>query len=349
MTTAGEMTSRGATLRDVADRARVHPSTVSRALNGGTQDLVNPATVRRILKVAEELGYQPNSLARSLKTNRTMTVGMLIPDLTNPVFPPIVRGIEDGLAEEGYTLVLANTDGDPAKEQRIDEVMRGRHVDGLLLATALREYPLLDTLVAANIPVVLVNRTSEEPTVSSVTPDDHAGMGMAVRHLVSLGHTRIAHAAGPQTMTTGLARYHSFLSWMRVAGPEPDASLLVFAESFKEQAGAVACEELFSRNAEFTAIVAANDLLALGCYDAVHARGLSIPDDVSVVGHNDIPFADNFGPPLTTVRIPHYEIGVKAAELMLAAVWKRAAAPVAVHLAPSFVLRASTAPPRAGG
>ena len=347
MTRADGATPRGATLRDVATRARVHPSTVSRALNGSTRNLVNAATVRRILKVADELGYQPNSLARSLKTNRTMTVGMLIPDLTNPVFPPIVRGIEDGLAEEGYTLVLANTDGDPAKERRLVEVMRGRKVDGLLLATALREYSLLDGLVAARLPVVLVNRTSETPTVPSVTPDDHAGMGLAVRHLVSLGHTRIAHVAGPQTMTTGLARYHSFLSWMQVAGLEAGPSRVAFAESFKELAGATACDQLFASSGDFTAIVAANDLLALGCYDALHARGLDIPGDVSVVGHNDIPFADNFGPPLTTVRIPHYEIGVKAAQLMLEAVRKPDASPAAVHLAPSFVLRASTGPPRA--
>ncbi|MPZ74729.1 MAG: substrate-binding domain-containing protein [Nitriliruptorales bacterium] len=340
------MTGRGATLRDVANRARVHPSTVSRALNGSTRELVNPATVRRILKAAEALGYEPNSLARSLKTNRTMTVGMLIPDLTNPVFPPIVRGIEDALADEGYTLVLANTDGEPAKERRIVGAMRGRQVDGLLLATALREYPLLDDLAAAGLPVVLVNRTSEHPTVPSVTPDDHAGMGMAVRHLVSLGHTRIAHVAGPQLMTTGLTRYNSFLSWMRVAGIEPDPQLVVFADSFKEQAGAAACEELLGRGADFTAIVAANDLLALGCYDALHAQQLAVPENVSVVGHNDIPFADNFGPPLTTVRIPHYEIGVKAAQLMLEALRSRSASLVAVHLTPSFVLRASTAAPR---
>lgn len=349
MTPGSDSARRGATLRDVAERARVHPSTVSRALNGDTRALVNQATVRRILKVADELGYQPNSLARSLKTNRTMTIGMLIPDLTNPVFPPIVRGIEDGLADDGYTLVLANTDGDPAKERRLVEVMRGRKVDGLLLATALREYSLLDELVAARLPVVLVNRTSEQPSVPSVTPDDHAGMGLAVRHLVSLGHTRIAHVAGPQTMTTGLARYHSFLSWMQVAGLEADPRLVVFAEQFKEPAGATACGELFGRGSEFTAIVAGNDLLALGCYDALSARDLRVPDDVSVVGHNDIPFADNFGPPLTTVRIPHYEIGVKAAQLMLEAVRQRDASPVAVHLAPSFVLRASTAPPRSSG
>ena len=347
MTRADHASLRGATLRDVADRAQVHPSTVSRALNGSTRDLVNAATVRRILKVADELGYQPNSLARSLKTNRTMTVGMLIPDLTNPVFPPIVRGIEDGLADEGYTVVLANTDGDPAKERRLVEVMRGRKVDGLLLATALREYSLLDGLVAARLPVVLVNRTSETPSVPSVTPDDHAGMGLAVRHLASLGHTRIAHVAGPQTMTTGLARYHSFLSWMQVVGLEPAPALVAFATSFREREGAAACEELCARGDAFTAIVAANDLLALGCYDTLHARGMVVPDDVSVVGHNDMPFADNFGPPLTTVRIPHYEIGVKAAQLMLEALRKPAAAPAAVHLAPSFVLRASTAPPRA--
>ena len=335
----------GVTLRDVAQRARVHPSTVSRALNHSTRDLVNPATVRRILRVAEDLGYRPNSLARGLKTNRTLTVGMLVPDLTNPVFPPIVRGIEDRLVDEGYTLILANTDGDPAKEQRIVEVLRGRRVDGFLLATAHRQYPLLDTLLADRIPVVLINRTAEQPPVPSVTPDDHAGVGLAVRHLVSLGHTRIAHVAGPQSVTTGLARYHSYISWTRSLGVHGDADLVVFADWFKEGPGATACEELLARTVDFTAIIAANDLLALGCYDALHAHGLRVPDDISVVGYNDIPFCDNFGPPLTTIRIPPYEIGVRAAELMLDAFSRGETVPAAVRLSPTLVVRSSTAPP----
>ncbi|MPZ87656.1 MAG: substrate-binding domain-containing protein [Nitriliruptorales bacterium] len=334
------------TLRDVAEQASVHPSTASRALNSRTRDMVNPATVARVLEVARELGYQPNSLARGLKMNQTFTVGMLVPDLTNPLFPPIVRGIEDRLNEQGYTLVLANTDNDDGKERAIISAMGTRRVDGLILATARREYPLLDEILAGDLRVVLVNRAVDNPAVPSVVGDDHAGVGFAVRHLVELGHRRIAHVAGTQAVTTGLARYQSFVSWMQSLDLELDRDLVVFADWFQEQSGARAFAELLDRGRDFTAVVAANDLIALGCYDVLTERGLRVPEDVSVIGYNDIPFSDKFNPPLTTIRIPHYAMGVRGAELLLEAIDDPDATPVSMRLSPSLVIRASTAPPR---
>jgi LacI family transcriptional regulator len=343
----GDNRSIGAvTLRDVAVRAGVHTSTASRALNERTRSLVNEGTVSRVIEAARQLGYMPNSLARGLKTNRTFTVGMLVPDLTNPLFPPIVRGIEDRLARDDYTLVVANTDNDPERERRLASTMLNRRVDGLVLATARRHYPLLDELLASGAPVVLVNRVVDDSHVSSVSGDDHAGIGLAVRHLVSLGHRRIAHIAGGQDTSTGLARYHSFVAWMQSSGLPIDRDLLVVADWFQEAPGADAFAELLDRGVEFTAAVAANDLIALGCYDVMAARGMRCPEDISIVGYNDIPFSDKFSPPLTTVHIPHYRIGVKAADLLLDALEDPLAEPVAVRLAPSLVERGSTARPR---
>lgn len=339
------MLKKPATLRDVAEKAQVHPSTASRALNVRTRALVNPATVDRVLGAAERLGYQPNSLARGLKMSKTFTVGMLIPDLTNPLFPPIARGLEDRLSGAGYTVILANTDNDAEKERTVLDAMSQRRVDGLILATARRDYPVLEEIVASGIPVVLINRTADQPTVPSVTGDDHAGVGIAVRHLLDLGHTRIAHVAGPQSVTTGLARYQSFVSWLQGAGIDPDPDLIVFGDSFQEGTGAAACEELLGRGTDFTAIVAANDLIALGCYDVLKARRIAIPGEVSVIGYNDVPFSDKFDPPLTTIRIPHYQIGVKAAELMLDAIDDPATTPVSLRLSPRLVERCSTARP----
>jgi LacI family transcriptional regulator len=333
-----------ATLRDVAERAGVHPSTASRALNPSTRSLVNEDTVSRVLEAARQLGYRPNSLARALKTNRTFTIGMLVPDLTNPLFPPIVRGIEDSLGEADYTLILANTDNDAQKEHSIVRTMLARRVDGLILATAQRKAPVIDELIEAGMPVVLVNRTMDEPRVPSVTGDDHAGIGLAVRHLVSLGHRRIAHVAGPQHVTTGLTRYQSFIAWMKSEGQEPDPELIVFAEWFSEEPGAKAFQELIDRRDDFTAVVAANDLIAIGCYDVLKERDLRVAVDVSVVGYNDILFADKLSPPLTTIHIPHYQIGVKAAELILQVIEAGESSPVAVRLAPSLVVRHSTGP-----
>lgn len=339
------MLSKPATLRDVASRARVHPSTASRALNVRTRDLVNPATVDRVLGAAEDLGYQPNSLARGLKMSRTFTIGMLIPDLTNPLFPPIVRGLEDRLGDDGYTVIIANSDGDEARERAVVDTMKQRRVDGLILATARRDYPVLDEVLASRIPVVLINRTADARAVPSVTGDDEAGVGMAVRHLIDLGHTRIAHVAGPQSVSTGLARYRGFLSALEARKIDVDARLVVFSDWFREVPGASACSELLRRTRDFTAVVAANDLIALGCYDVLKEEGWRIPDDVSIVGYNDVPFSDKFDPPLSTVRIPHYEIGVKAAELVLAAIDEPDTTPTVLRLAPHFVRRCSTAEP----
>lgn len=335
-------TSSFVTLRDVARVAHVHPSTASRALNPQTRSLVNAQTVKRVLAAAEELDYQPNSLARGLKLNRTFTMGMLLPDLTNPLFPPMVRGIEDRLTRAGYTLVLANTDNDKDKERSTLDGMLLRRVDGLILATARRQYPLLDEILAADMPVVLINRTADDPRVSAVTPDDHAGVGLAVRHLVERGHRRIAHIAGTQEVTPGLARYQAFVSWTQSEDIGFDPNLVVFADWFREESGVKACRELLSRGEQFSAIIAANDLIALGCYEVLEEHGLRVPEDVSVIGYNDISFCEKVAPALTTVRTPKYEMGVKAAELLLETMENREATPVSLRLSPTLVEREST-------
>lgn len=336
------------TLRDVAELAKVHPSTASRALNPLGSSTVNAATSARVAEAARKVGYQPNSLARGLRLNRTFTIGMLIPDITNPLFPPISRGIEDRLTQDGYTLILANTSDDAAKERAIVELIGKRRVDGLLLATAERTYPLLEELRASGVPVVLINRVTDDPPVSSVVGDDHAGIGLAVRHLVSLGHRRIGFVGGTRAVSTGLLRYQAFLSWMQSSGLDPDPELIEIASWFRQQPGHESCSALLDRRPDVTAIVGGNDLIALGCYAALAERGLAVPDDVSIVGYNDIPFTEYFAPPLTSIRIPHYELGRRAAELVLDAIQgPPAETPVSVHLAPSLVVRRSTAPPRA--
>src|SRR5688500_11088866 len=335
-------TGAAVTLRDVARVAGVHPATVSRALNEETRALVNEATARRVLKAAEKLGYQPNPIARGLKTNRSYTIGVLIPDLTNPLFPPILRGIEDRLETAGYTPLTANTDNDPERELLDAQAMRARQVDGIIAATARRDHRLHDALLEAGIELVLVNRRQEELPVSSATADDRMGMRLAVEHLLSLGHTRIAHLAGPLDYSTGLDRHDSFLETMRAAAIEPEPELVLVAEAFTESEGARLCGQLLAEGHELTAVAAANDLLALGCYDVLAERGLRCPDDISVMGFNDMPFADRFNPPLSTIHIPHYEIGKAAGELMLDRLQDGDSPPREVRLEPNLVVREST-------
>ncbi|MGH3026746.1 MAG: LacI family DNA-binding transcriptional regulator, partial [Gaiellaceae bacterium] len=269
--------SRRVGLADVAAEARVHSSTASRALNPVTQGRVRASTVERVLAAAARVGYQPNVVARSLRTNRTYTIGMLIPDLTNPLFPPIVKGIEDRLSQDGYTLLLANTDADEVRERSILASMSGRRVDGLLLATARRDYPVVHDLLAQGTKVVLVNRTMDDPPVPSVAGDEYAGIGLAVRHLAELGHKRIAYVGGDSDASTGLIRYQAFVSWLETEGLTLDPALVAVAARFREEPGANAFAELLDRGSDFTAVVAGNDLLALGCYDVLKERSLAVP------------------------------------------------------------------------
>jgi LacI family transcriptional regulator, galactose operon repressor len=335
-------------LRDVARLAAVHPGTVSRALNPDTRRLVNEETARRVLEAAEQLGYRPNPIARGLKTNRSYTVGVLVPDLTNPLFPPIVRGIQDRLEQAGYTPLIANTDNDRERERNDFDAMRARQVDGVITATAQLDHGVLDELAAGGLPLVLVNRRIDDGPLPSVTADDHEGVRLAVLHLSALGHRRIAHLGGPQELSTGRHRYEGFVAAMAEAGHAVDPALVHFGRMFTEPEGERLCRELLDSGADATAIVAGNDLMALGCYDVFAARGIDCPRELSVVGFNDMPFSERFNPPLTTIGIPHYEIGAAAADLLLERLQQPEAPARQLVLPARLVERQSTAPPSSG-
>jgi LacI family transcriptional regulator len=332
------------TLRDVADSAGVHPATASRALNPDTRRLVNTETAERVIEVARALGYRPNPIARSLKTARSGSVGLVIPDLTNPLFPPIVRGIEDVLGPAGYDAWIVNTDNDPDRERAQIESLRRRQVEGLIVATARLEHPFLEGLAASGLPLILVNRRMARGDVPSVTADDAAGVALAVRHLVELGHHRIAHLAGPQDTSTGRTRARAYRQALQDHDLPHDPALTVECGSWSEPAGARAMRSLLETGAEVTAVLAGNDLIALGCYDTLAERDARCPDDISVVGFNDMPYADKLNPPLTTVRIPHYAIGAEAAELLLDRLRDPGRHARSVLLPLTLVVRGSTAP-----
>ncbi|HUC56174.1 MAG TPA: LacI family DNA-binding transcriptional regulator [Streptosporangiaceae bacterium] len=339
------MNDQPVTLKDVAAMAGVHPATVSRALNPETRPLVSDETADRITAVADSLGYRPNTVARSLRTRRSNTVGVLIPDLNNPLFPPIVRGIEDRLAADGYVALIGNTDADYERERLVFHLMRDRHVDGFVFATARLRSPVLDEAIAAGIPVVLVNRSAESYGLPSVSADNELGMSLAVDHLVALGHRRIAHVAGPQDISTGLSRYHGFVEAMKAHGLEVDTELVVTARAYSIDEGERCCLALLEAGHRPTAIAAANDMLAVGCYAALETAGCSCPADMSVVGFNDMPFMDRLTPALTSVSFPHYELGKEAGRLILEQIAGAERSAAMNYLAPELKVRGSTAPP----
>ncbi len=335
------------TIRDVARVAKVHPGTVSRALNAETRGLVNEDTAERVIRAANKLGYRPNSIARGLKTNRSYAIGVLIPDIGNPLFPPILRGIEDRLDDAGFTSLVVNTDNDPERERTYLEALRARQVDGLISATARLDPDWLADISASGVPLVLINRSVEDGTIAAVTVDDHRGLGLAVAHVAALGHERIGHVAGPQNISTGRRRRLGFADAMRLAQLDAPPAHVRFSLGFVEEEGARVCGELLDALEGLTAIVAANDRLALGCLDALEARGLSCPGDVSIVGFNDMPFVDRLRPPLTSVRVPQREIGTVAAGLLLEQLGDADARSEEILLDPTLVVRGSTARARA--
>lgn len=333
------------TLKDVALEAGVHVSTASRALNPSTASLVNPDTVERVSEAARKLGYRPHPLARGLRTNRTMSVGVIIPDVENPLFGPIIAGIESVLVEEGYSILVGNADMGPDHADNLVNAMLERHVDGLILATTGRRVSETAQRAQGDVSMVLVNRSVDGDSIPAIVGDDHAGIGLAVRHLRELGHERIGHVAGPSWVSTGIGRRQAFLDWMKTVGLEAHDDLVEEAEWYQVEPGTTAALALLGRHPDLTAIVAANDLLALGCYRAVRSLGRVIGVEVSITGYNDIPLLDLMQPPMTAVRVPYRKMGADAATTLLELMSGETSSPGRVLLQPTLAIRSSTAPP----
>jgi LacI family transcriptional regulator len=335
-----------ATIADVARAAGVHASTVSRALNPVTSGMVTEAVQARVRDAAEALGWRPSALAAGLRTRRSRTIGILVPDLVNPIFPPIVRAAETALAAQGYATLVANTDNDPAREALLIQRMATHLVDGLMLASVAEGTQALALCARHAIPAVLINRGLEGSAVPSVVNDDQGGIGLAVAHLVSLGHRRIAHLAGPAGISTAIDRRQGFLAALLAAGLDPAEAPVAAATAYGTEAGQAAMRSLLT-GPFFTAVVAANDMLCLGIYDALAEVGLKVGADISVTGFNDMPFVDRIAPPLTTVRIQHAAMGEQAATLLLARIAEPGGTASQVRLAPLLVVRDSTRVPQA--
>lgn len=331
------------TLRDVARRVGVHPSTVSRALSPATRDMVSEALAAKVRQAVDEMGYRTNPFAYSLKTNRSFTVGVLIPDLTNPLFPPIIRALEHTLGDAGYTAMLADSNENQIDEHTIIERMKARQIDGLILATAHRSDAIVKECIDEGIAIALINRSTEDEAVFSVVVDDHIGIRLAVDHIVSLGHKTIGHVAGPQDTSTGYARYRAYLEAMQAHGLSTDPELVFFCDDFSAAAGSLATRKILDTTHGVTALITATDLLALGCYDALEDRGINCPKGVSVVGYNDMPFVAKFRPPLTTIRIPLEQMGRVAANALLELMRDETAKVQSVVLTPELIVRGSTA------
>lgn len=308
---------RPVTLKDIARETGVHVSTVSRALDANGRSALTEDVIQRVRDAAQRMGYRPNRLASGLRTSRTMTVGIMIPDITNTVFPPIVRGVESVLEPLGYASIIVNTDNMADRESRLVDVLRERGVDGIVHAAVLRDDPDLIDLARTGTPIVTVNRRMDSSDIPAVINDEDNGIRLLMQHLHDMGHRRIAHIAGPEAFSTGRARLLAFADMARELSLPAPREAVAQSLRFDEAEGRRCTELLLDQGFAFTAIICANDRLALGAIELLRNRGLRCPEDVSVTGFNDMPFLDRIPPGLTTVRIQQFKVGQAAAEILV--------------------------------
>lgn len=340
---------RPVTLRELANHLGVHPSTVSRVLNGDPQVRISDATRARILELATETNYRPNRLARSLKLQRTGIIGMLIPDITNPLFAALFQAVEAAAAAASYHVILCNTDESAIRLERHLETLSEGHVDGLVIATATVTDDVVEAVRARGLPYVLVHRRRDAPDDSFLVPDDELGARLAVEHLASLGHRRIALVGGSGRVSRGAARAAGFAAAIAAYG---GVGFTWFPESggIDETAGEQAFLHFQSQPPPErpTAYFAANDLAAMGIIAAARGAGLDVPRDLSVVGCDDIPAGRYINPPLTTIRLPLRDMGNRAIAVLLRKLDQPAAgnsSPTREVLPVELIPRGSTAPP----
>jgi LacI family transcriptional regulator len=294
------------TIREVARQARVSPSTVSRALS--SPEIVNVATRERVLRVAQRLGYLPNRAARGLITGRTGNLGIIVPDLANPFFPSVVKGVQSRAREADYAVFVADFDEEPSAEAGLVRAL-SKQVDGLILCSPRGQGEEIRAL-AESTTLVMANRRFGD--VPSVVLDNAGGMRQAVAHLQALGHRRVACVAGPRTSWSNRDRVRG----LRAATAAAEMELVLVGHFPPQFEGGVAAADLVIA-ADVTSVVAYNDLVALGLLSRLRHRGLEVPGDISVIGIDGIHMSGMSSPALTTISLPTEQLGRAAVELLL--------------------------------
>ena len=305
---------RRVTIKDIAREAGVSPQTVSRAINNKGE--ISPQTRERILRIAKRLGYRPNSVARGLATRRTQNVGLVVPDVSNPFFSVIARGIEDTAHQANYNVFLCNTDENTVREINAIHSLEDQRVDGIILCSSRLSDRELSELTSRYQSLVLVNRQIDHPRTRCLLVDDVEGAKEATAYLLRLGHRNIGLLAGPQVSHSGQKRKRGYQQALREHYITPPADWQVYCPP-QVAGGQVAARQLLGRAPDLTSIVAYNDLVAVGALRACVELGLRVPGDCAIVGCDDIPLAALVSPALTTVHIPKYELGQKAMHLLL--------------------------------
>jgi LacI family transcriptional regulator len=328
-----------ATISDVAKRAGVSPASVSRHMSGGK---VGGAV--RIDAAIKELNYRPNQLARGLRSGRHSCVGVIVPDITNPLFAELVDGIESVFAADNIRVLLANSKEDPVVEAALVADLVSR-TDGLILIPPVETDPVLDQLALTGVPTVLVDRLlSTGPDVDSVVVDNRRGARLAAEHLISLGHIEIAIISGPLSSTPGRERHEAFLQALSDVG-QPARPEHVRLSDFRVDGGYKSMAGLLDEQIPPTAVFCANNLMTIGALRLLKGRAVAIPDEVSLVGFDDLDLSELLNPPLTVIDRATFTLGSSAAELLRARLATPDREPQHLTLPVQLIVRGSTTGP----
>ncbi len=327
-----------ATIYEIAKRVGVSPATVSRALTG--RGYVRKELRERILAVAEELDYHPNSLARGLITRQSYTIGLVLPDITNPFFPAVARGVEDVAHRRGYNVILCNTDGNARKEADYLGVLRSKQVDGVIFTTTQVATKHVKQLLESGIPVVLADRRMNVEC-DFVVVDNIEGAYKATRHLIDIGHSTIGLITGPRNVTTGVERIEGYRRALQEHRIELREELILEGD-YRENSGYRHTMTFLKMHPRPTAVFACNDLMAIGALMALEEAGIRVPDEMAVVGYDDTPLASVARPRLTTIAQPKYEMGALACEVLIDRMRDRGRPKQELFLKPQLIIRESS-------
>ena len=329
---------RRVTIRDVAVRAGVTDMTVSRAVNGSGP--VSEGVRKRVLEAIEELGYVPSRVARGLRSNRTHTLALIVTDVTNPFFTTIARGVEDAASDRDHLLLLCNTDESEAEELRYLEMLAGQGVDGVLFVPARSGEAARELAARHRLPLVILDRRISMPDLSVVRCDSEAGAAQMGRYLLDLGHREFTILAGPEGVPTSDDRVNGFVGALK----ETNARARVLHGQFSNAWGREGVERTLAEAPRTTAIFALNNFVTIGALQALYGRGVRVPEDVSLVGFDDLPSAMVGQPFLTVISQPAYEMGRRAVDLLLAQLGN-SGQPQEIVLPTDLVVRQSSGPP----
>ena len=331
-----------ATIYEVSERAEVSLATVSRVMNNSAR--VSEKTRQKVLDAMRELGYTPNSIAQSLASNRSNTIGIVVPELHGPFFSTMLSGIEQELRAEGKYVVITIGHSDAEKEVASIEFLRSRKCDALILHVDAVGDDYLEELAQGDVPVVLLNRQISSLADRCIDLDNEMGGYVACRAMLDLGHTEIAYIRGPAWKSDANARLQGHQRALREAGMRLDTDL-VFEGDYHETSGAEGLKTLLDTGTPFTALLCANDEMAAGAMDEARRRGIAVPKQLSIVGFDNVNFARYLHPKLSTVDYPLSDIGAMAARWVLHCVYDKEGVELIHSFTPRFIARDSSAPP----